>query len=55
MLIVLFYEPGENYPKPIVDHDSALKANLAKMKLAYQNGSNEGNVRCGKETRRNCW
>jgi len=28
---------GVDYPKPIVDHDEARQANLAKMKLNYGN------------------
>lgn len=27
---------GKDYPKPIVDHATASKANMAKMKAAYE-------------------
>ena len=33
---------GVDYPAPIVDHAAAMKANMAKMKLAYAAARGEG-------------
>ena len=34
---------GKDYPKPIVEHESVMKANMAKMKEAYKNEHTNGN------------
>lgn len=43
---------GKNYPKPIVDHAVASKANMAKMKAAYEaaRGSTESTGKKRKAT-----
>ena len=32
----LIFFKGTDYPRPIVDHEVAMKENLEKMKLAYK-------------------
>ena len=35
---------GKDYPRPIIDHATQLKSNLARMKAAYASGSSAGDT-----------